>query len=260
MRDKRLDYLRLRHTVNGQAIVISKTQSQNWLRAVMSEVQYHLELFVQHLPDGTEMLPDQWPHLLAVVTALEANFSNPLHYGDNKPGLFDSERFPLLPDPVFTYWDLWQFGVTGEDGHAGFLRLCGLPEETTEAVLLIATGLLLIDDAVTALESGKEAFAGYLVHQATECVHEVRLLSWNAMNPTQLKQAILALLSERGRAAGRESGKRRMKAARAKPGEVRSARDKLKTEGKSPREISSILATRFNVTSDHIRKVLRKPA
>jgi hypothetical protein len=164
-----------------------------------------------------------------------------------------------LPDPSFTYWDLFQYGMTGEDGRVGFLKICGLPEETPDTVLLLATGLLLIDDAVKALESGKEAFAGYLVHQATECVYEARLLSWSTLSPVQVKQAVRAQLSERGRVAGRESGKSRSSSARAKPKEVQKARDKLVAEGKSKRDIAATLANRFNVTADHIRRVLRKP-
>lgn len=257
-------------TLRGRDIILNGTHEQNYGRSHASSLQYEFVYGLSHNPDGESYEPTYpWFHAvtkartdkaLHVAHILVKNLNNPVHYETNRPGLFSSDGVPLFLDPKFTYWDLMNYGMSGEDGFIGFLRDANLPSDTPYDTVLIAAGLLLVDWIVDELDNNRDSFANYLTWHAHEVAHDLLLLGLSKGTPEQIEVAVKKKMSERGRAAGWESGKRRIKAARAKPGEVISARDKLKTEGKSSREIASILATRFNVTADHIRRVLRKSA
>lgn len=57
---------------------------------------------------------------------------------------------------------------------------------------------------------------------------------------------------------GKRSAATRQANRRADPGEIVCAAEKLLTDGQSERNIAGIIAARFGVTSDHVRKILRK--
>jgi hypothetical protein len=70
--------------------------------------------------------------------------------------------------------------------------------------------------------------------------------------------AIAEQASEKARVAGEASGDARKENARCTPDQVKEAYQRLLSEGKEKRGIAGILAKRYGVTADHIRKLLRK--
>lgn len=68
--------------------------------------------------------------------------------------------------------------------------------------------------------------------------------------------AIAEQASERGQVAGKNSAIARKKTAKCPPDRVRAASQKLLAEGKEQKDIAGILASKFGVTPDYIRKIL----
>ena len=197
MQDARLRYLIDGRTIAGREILLKGTHEQNWIRSALISVQTHLMGVDPSAGDAEVVWIEAMTAAIEVSEALVENLSNPIHYGDNKPGLFDIGGRPITPDRVHTYFDLWQFGVTGEDGFDGFIRDCDLPPDTQPAAVLRAAGFLLVDEGVTALQGGRDAFAGYLMYQAQELALDGTLLELNELTPGKIKQAIEARMSSR---------------------------------------------------------------
>lgn len=106
--------------------------------------------------------------LSRTIAALQANLNNPVHYGDWEVGLWDVDGRSLLIDPKRNYGDLIAFGLGGEDGFAGFLRDCGLPSDTSEALVMGCAGLLLVDQAVEAIDNTDLMGAIPLLYEAQD--------------------------------------------------------------------------------------------
>jgi len=195
-------YLIEGRTLTNRPLILDATNDQNWIRGSLSQVSNDAFMLASnHDPynfddDANNDLGD----VIRATKALSTQLNNPVHYDTNKAGKFTAKGKALIEKPCFTYFDLFSFGITGEEGMTGFLSVCGLPADTSERVLLLATALLLINDAVIALENKKESFAAHLLFQAGECITDVRLIDFDAIvEPEKLKQAVENALSERGR-------------------------------------------------------------
>jgi len=195
-------YLIEGRTLTNHPLILDATNDQNWIRGSLSQVSYDaLMLASNHNPynfddDANNDLGD----VIRATNVLATQINNPINYGDNKAGMFTANGKALIEKPCFTYFDLYSFGLSGEEGMTGFLSICGLPTDTSQRVLLLATAFLLINDAVIALENQKESFAAYLLFQAGECITDVRLIDFDSIvEPEKLKRALQNTLSERGR-------------------------------------------------------------
>lgn len=164
---------------------------QNWLRGAVSTL--HNELMNRAWDsDDSGATP-----ISTVLTALSQACMNPEHFGGHKPGTFNFKGNALLPDPTFTWFDLWSYGTSSESGTPGFNRSIGIPESTKDLQLLIATGLLLLADAIDAIDRGNVSFAGYLVYEAGECWHDIDLMLLKELPSEDVKVALQRLLSKK---------------------------------------------------------------
>lgn len=255
MNKLRVSYLRDGKTVNGQKILLDGALEQNWLRTSLSQLQHDLSRVALAGVDPNGNSSEIFASLFAVVDALKSDFQNPDHYGDNQPGLFDSGGRALLPKPVFTYWDLLQFGVTGEDGLQGFLDICSLPATTTQTKVFVATGWLLVDAAVSAANHGRDAFAGHLMFQATQCESEARLDYLQQIPIKELKAAV----SKMRAIAGERSGVTRSVTASEKLKEVQDLQTHYLARGRDKRDLAALIAPKVDLTPDYVRQLLKKP-
>lgn len=189
--------LALGKSITGRTILPVPCSVDAWANVSLSHLNASLKLLAREQADGGLST------VCSIAARLGCNFSNPVHYGDNKPGFFDSLGRPFVPDPQFTYWDLISLGLSGEGGRLGFLQECKLPADTRFIDLLLATGLLLVDSAVEALESGAIARALYLAGQAHDCMEDARLYVLLDKDAEATKAAIQNAIKLRASVAGR---------------------------------------------------------
>lgn len=102
-------------TLSGRDIYRRLTDRQNHFRSRLSELSWAVVSSLDRHGLSESLL-------LETVEKLRAAKNDPRHYGDNKPGTYfdDITRTPVVPDPRFSYWNLYEYGVTGE---AGFDRV-----------------------------------------------------------------------------------------------------------------------------------------
>ncbi len=153
-------------TCLGKAIYRPETNRQNWARGAASHLSANIKWALEEITTDERLLD-------TTIERLRRNFTNPIHYGDKKPGWFFGDGTPVIPDPRFTYFDLWQYGITGEDGYKGFLRDCGLPESVPYSIVVAATSLLLIDDAIEAINRDDPWYATWALYQAHDLFEEM---------------------------------------------------------------------------------------
>lgn len=211
------------NTIGCRLISANGTDQKNWIKIQLSTLNHRLislELGSKNPIEDKKNYDVLAPfhQVAAVAGILKANFLNPIHYGDNKPGFFNQKGESLIPEPQFTYWDLFQYGVSGENGFAGFVRDCQLPVNTSEFSVLIATGLLLVDSAAESLDRDDASFASYLLGQAQDCSECAFLLSLTKQESGKIKIAIQSELKNRGANAAKarytrdKDGKQALKA------------------------------------------------
>lgn len=189
------NYLLSEQSIGGRLFLKSKSDSENWMRDSLSKIHYEIVcLTTNEHPNNI----DKRPQIFALAATLQANLNNPIHYGDNTPGFTNFQGQSLVPAPIFTFFDLWQFGVTGEDGLTGFLEDCGAPKETAEISVIAVTGLLLVDSALAAMDDGRLAWAGRLMSQAQSCLEMVLLLKLSQSKQGEIQSAIRAAIQARG--------------------------------------------------------------
>jgi hypothetical protein len=141
---------------------------------------------------------------LETIEKLRAARRDPRHYGDNKPGSFfdDRVRTPVVPDPRFSYWNLYEYGITGEDGFDGFIKLASIDPGIDDATLCGLIALLLIDSAVELLDNDDPFLAASNAMEAASCVEQMfHDRSYRHM----LKEARSDLARKGGAAAHRET-------------------------------------------------------
>jgi hypothetical protein len=108
-------------TLSGREIYRRGTDRQNHFRARLSELSWSVVSSLERHGLRESLL-------IETVAKLRIAKDDPRHYGDNKPGtFFDDERHtPVVPDPCFSHWNLYEYGVTGEGGFNGFISLTGI--------------------------------------------------------------------------------------------------------------------------------------
>lgn len=152
--------------MSGRALYRPGVDEQNNLRRAL----YPAQRTLQRLAVGKASPADQarFEEVLRVARVLLREVTNPEHYGDNRPGLFTYEGKRLPEIDRFSCADLLSYGMTGPGGRAEFLRLVGLPEATSQLVLELGAVMALIDEAVTAFDSGLLILGSHLAAQAAE--------------------------------------------------------------------------------------------
>jgi len=155
-------------TCLGRTIYRPDTNRQNWARGAVSQLSARIKWALEDLPHDERLLD-------TTIEQLRRNLTNPVHYGDNKPGSFFESGVPVVPDPRFTFFDLMGFGISGEEGYKGFLRDCDLPESVPYIIVVAATSLLLIDDAIDAMDRDDPWYATWVLYQAHDLFEEMML-------------------------------------------------------------------------------------
>jgi hypothetical protein len=118
-----------------------------------------------------------FPQVLQTATVLQGQLRNAEHFGDNTPGMFDASGRAIPGHEQFSFGELVSFGLSGPEGHTGFLRECGLPLDTRYLTILLATALLLIDASVLAFELEETALALRLAADAHDWADEAKFAS-----------------------------------------------------------------------------------
>ena len=162
--------LRQSITLSGSEIYKLKTNRENHFRSRLSKLSYSLVSLLERHGLAATTLVD-------AVIKLRVAKNDSRHYGDNQPGSYfdDPQRTPVVPDPRFSFWDLYQFGVTGPDGFAGFLELSELDASIDNATLQGIIGLLLIDSAVESLDRSDMSLAAADAMEAATCLEQMIL-------------------------------------------------------------------------------------
>jgi hypothetical protein len=135
-------------TISGHPIFRAGTHPENLLRGHASVLTYTV---VREL-ERQSLLAD-----VAVGTAVEALRAashDQRHYGDNRPGYVFSDGTPTTPTAKFDYWDLFQYGITGDDGFEGFIGRTSLDSRLSIGAVSGFIALLLIDSAIDDLDRG----------------------------------------------------------------------------------------------------------
>lgn len=232
-------------------VLLAKASQENWIRKAISETIHDLLIEADRCERDGDTPVEQ------IVQALIEAINQPDHFGDNTPGFCNAQGALLIDDPQFDWWDLLDFGSTNEGGLPRFLSECGLPHSTSESALYAAVGLLLVHDALEAVNSGKPFLSAHLLHRADWCVQEARLHKLSVTPTKNVKEAIREILSARGRNAGLRSAATRQANALSST-QIQKEADALIAGGKEPRGVTAILATRHGVSTEHIRKLRKK--
>jgi hypothetical protein len=161
-------------TCLGRNIFLPQTAGQNWARKAISSLSAQLQWTLERQSYDERLLGE-------VIERLKLNLPNPIHYGENKPGwtFGDIPGDPkpgtlVVPDARFNYFDLFSFGISGEDGYEGFLRDCGLAPSTPYTHVVAATALLLLDEAIQTLDSENPWYPTWALYQAHDLLDELQ--------------------------------------------------------------------------------------
>ena len=156
-------------TCLGLAILLPNTARENWARKAAASLSAQFKWALERQSYDANLLS-------LAIERLRDNLSNPIHFGDNKPGWTNGDIGgpTAVPDARFNYFDLFSFGISGEDGYTGFLRDCGLPPDMPYTHVVAATALLLIDDAIRAIDSKNPWYATWALYQAQDLLNELQ--------------------------------------------------------------------------------------
>jgi hypothetical protein len=251
-------------TLSRRSILRDGPHDQNWLRSSICDIQSQVWNADPAMETSKTLGPPDGRvrtalrDVVAIAEVLRGQISNPVHFGDNQPGMFDDLSRSLLRNPKFTYLDLLQYGVTGPDGFPGFCVECGLPHDTDPVLIEMAIGLLLTDDAVAELDRGNESIAAHMAFQAVECARQATYRRLLTMRRNDLQEELRQRIASAGRSAGIKSGEARRKSAKAPAQEVKVAAKRLIDQGTSERDVAAKLATRFGVSPTYIRRLLKR--
>jgi hypothetical protein len=155
-------------TVSGRQIFVRATDRQNHYRRHLSELSWQVVSSLDRHGLSETMFAD-------TIEKLRTAKGDPTHYGDNSPGSFfdDAARTAIVPDPRFSYWNLYEYGVVGEEGFEGFKRDCGISPSIDHPTLCGLIVLLLIDSAVELLDHGDAFLAASDGMEAALCVEQM---------------------------------------------------------------------------------------
>lgn len=177
-------------TCFGRHIFLPETNRQNWARKAAQSLSAQIKWALERQSYDEQLLG-------VAIEQLRQNLTNPVHYGDNKPGwtFGDIPGNPppgtaVVPDPRFNYYDLFSIGISGEDGYKGFLRDCGMPDSMPYVMVVAATALLLIDDAVSALDRNDPWYAAWAFYQAHDLLDELQSREGDRQAERRARKAI----------------------------------------------------------------------
>lgn len=160
-------------TLSGQAIVLPGFHPQNPARKVLLGVAAEL----RRMALSEDVAASPFLEVLAFARALQREVKNPVHYGENTPGLYAEGRIRVPEVDCFTCSDLFDYGSTGEGGFSAFCEAIGVDANTTEFVAHLGVVLATLDEAVTAFDAGKNILGAHISAQAAEAVSAARAAS-----------------------------------------------------------------------------------
>lgn len=184
-------------TLSGRDIYKRRTDRQNHFRSRLSELSWQVVTSLERHGLTESRLVD-------TIEKLRAAKNDPRHYGDNTPGAYfdDRLRTPVVPDPSFSYWNLYEYGITGEDGFEGFIALALIDPEIDDPTLCGLIALLLIDSAVGHLDKDDPFLAASDAMEAASCVEQ---MFHDRRYRQMLQEARKELARKGGAAAHRET-------------------------------------------------------
>jgi hypothetical protein len=241
--------IRRGETCLGRRIFLPKTDRQNWERKAAAALSAQIKWALERQSYDKKILGE-------AIKCLHRNLSNPIHYGDSKPGwtFGDIPGNPrpgtlVVPDARFNYFDLFSFGISGEYGYEGFLRDCGLPSSVPYIVVVAATCLLLIDDAVDAMDCSDPWYASWALYQAHDLLGDL-------LSGESAEEAIAKRQRENASRGGKATGAQKRAKALTKP-MIEEAADRLRAKGTRP--TNKILAKEFGGRHpDSIRRTRKR--
>lgn len=245
------DNLLNQRTAFGLEVVRQQTSSENYARSVVSKLQHDLVLFAfDWLLDGS---PEGLPRVGRAVTMLRAELPKARHLGDNKPGLFSSAGVPLLPDPRFTYWNLFEVGfLAPESGRQA------LAPDFEVGDLLCGCGILDCHEAIEALDTGEPFLSTFYVGAAYQSFDLLqRLVATGGQHSTSPEEA-RQVLSKSGRAGGHASGEARRAQQQAKQTQAIRLYEECRRDRKhvAEDEIPGIVASKMKLGLSTVRGYL----
>lgn len=167
-RDQIYHTLGAARTLSGRDIYRRTTDRQNHFRSRLSELSCAVVSSLERHGLAETLL-------LATVAKLRAAKTDLRHYGDNRPGMYFSEPVgtPVVPDPTFSFWNLYEYGVTGEGGFDGFIALSGMDPEIDNPTPCGLIALLLIDSSVEHLDNDDPFLAASDAMEAALCLEQM---------------------------------------------------------------------------------------
>lgn len=155
-------------TLSGREIYRRRTDRQNHLRSRLAELSWQVV-------SSLERHGLSEPLLLDTVSKLRHAQHEPRHFGDNTPAShFEGpSSIPVVPDSRFSYWNLLEYGLSGEQGFEGFIALCAIVPSIDRPTLFGLIALLLIDSAVEHLDRKDPFIAGSDAVEAAFCVEQM---------------------------------------------------------------------------------------
>jgi hypothetical protein len=164
-----LERLNNAETLSGLSIYIKATHPENEIRSRASLLSHWVctEIEIEGVADDV---------LIDALSILRREYTDPRHYGDNKPGSFFVDHTPTTPDPAFNYWDFWSFAMSGYPlGFVGLSQDIGLDQRITYRIFCGLIALLLIDDSIRCLGIGDVFRAAAGIFDGLEAFDEMLL-------------------------------------------------------------------------------------
>lgn len=162
------EQLGLARTLSGVEIYRTCTDRQNHFRQRLSELSWGIVSSLYRHGLSEALLSD-------TVEKLRVAKNDPQHYGDNRPGGTFENGIAVIPDPRFSYWNLFEYGITGEGGYKDFLNVAGIDRSIDYATMCGIVGLLLIEASVECLDRGDYFIAAADGMEAATCIEEMML-------------------------------------------------------------------------------------
>lgn len=155
-------------TLSGREIYRKTTDRQNHFRSRLSELSWQVVSSLER-----HGLPEL--RFADTINKLRTARDDPRHFGENVPGSYfdDRVRTPVVPDPRFSYWNLYEYGITGEGGFDGFISLASIDPEIDDPTLCGLIALLLIDSSVELLDNDDPFLAASDAMEAALCVEQM---------------------------------------------------------------------------------------
>lgn len=204
------------NTISGKPILLKKEDPENWIRVVLSAMQVRICIHAEFEP-WEESIWESVSVVDNVIAAIKAAVVDPRFQEGLSIGHYLSNGDALLPEKLFTATDLINFGgLTGTGVLADLLEDLNLPPTIDYITLYLATGLILIDEAITALENKKPFLSAYLTNKASEALESMTLIKLSELTPERITEEIQKAMTARGLRGAKEKLKKDPKQAAKK--------------------------------------------